>query len=340
MRRKFYWIFLFLGLPCVALAQQGPFPIRTQHPIYLQTVTILPARAEVLAPGEMEWRIDSAYSNLYERETGGNDINLDMELWRVAWVAQYGFAPDWEVGLEIPTLHFEGGFLDGFIQDFHDAFGFPNGGRESVANGTFNYRVTRNGLTYTVGSQALDIGDLTLTLKNQLLAEEEGLPGLAWIFAFKFPSGDADAGLGSGNPGFGLGAALEKSYRRLHGYLNLNFLIDGGNDSIENLTYKEFFDFSLAGEFSFSKKVSALVQFVGGTPRLKGTNLETWDGVPLDFIVGARGSVGKFFWQAAFSEDIRAVGPSVDFTTWISVGYRFGTTQLYQGDFLAKNYNF
>lgn len=333
MVRKIFYLLFWLGLPCLSFAQQGPFPIRTQQPLYLQTVTILPARAAVLDPGVLEIRTDSAYSNLYEQTSNNTfNVNLDMELWRIGWVAAYGFLPGWEASLEIATLHFEGGFLDAFIQGFHDAFGFPNGGRGSVANGGFAYSVTQNGQTlYNVTQQAFNAGDLTLTVKNQLR------PELAWIFALKFPSGDSDLGLGSGNVGFGLGVAAEKSYQKLHGYLNLNFLVDGGNESLEGLMYREFFDFSLAGEWSFSKKVSALVQLVGGTPRLKGTGLETWDGVPLDLVIGARGSEGKFFWQAAFSEDVRAVGPSVDFTAWISVGMRFSSLGFrpYRGDFLV-----
>lgn len=326
MSIKIRWLIFLWGLPCVALAEQGPFPIRTQQPIYLQTVTILPTRAQVLPAGELEVRVDSAYSNLYERETNATyDLNLDMELWRLAYVVNYGFAPDWEVGLEIPTLRFEGGFLDGFIQDFHNTFGFPNGGRNLVADGNFNHTLSRNGQpVYSVGEQSLGAGDLTLNLKNQILEEGRLAPALAWTFAFKFPSGETSLGLGSGNSGFGLGTALEKSWRRWHGYLNLNFLVDGGNERLGDLTHDEVLDFSLAGEYSFSKKVSAVIQFIGGTPRLHGTGLQAWDGVPLDLIIGARGNEGKFFWQAAFSEDVRAVGPSVDFTASVSTGIRFG----------------
>lgn len=329
-----------LGLAMTVHAKQGPFPIRSQHPLYLQMVNINPTRPEVLAPGLLEVRVDSAYSNLFEQGNNGTfNVDLDMELWRLNWVATYGFWPEWEVSLEIPTLHFEGGFLDGFIQNFHDAFGFPNGGRELRVNGFFRYQITQSGqVLYNINPQTLNAGDLTLRTQNQITYEEGLLPATAWIFAMKFPSGDPDFGLGSGNVGFGLGVALEKSYRRLHGFLNLNFLYDGGNETLENLMVKQAFDFSLAGEYAFSKKVSALVQLVGGTPRLKGTDLDSFDGVPLDLIVGARGAEKNFFWQAAFSEDVTAKGPSVDFTAWISVGYRFATPghHPYRGDFLAQ----
>lgn len=108
--------------------------------------------------------------------------------------------------------------------------------------------------------------------------------------------------------------------------------------------YGQIFNFTVTSEYSFSKRVSAVVQLDGGTPRLKGTGLEEWDGVPLDWVMGVRGDVpvgrfaSPFFWQAALSEDLRAVGPSVDVSFWFSVGVRFptGHQQKYQGDFFAS----
>ncbi|MDO8528026.1 MAG: DUF3187 family protein [Deltaproteobacteria bacterium] len=326
-----------LLLPAVAHANfytpQGPLTLRTQNPVYLQTITLLPARAEVLPKGVLELRVDSAYSNIFEKEsTPAFGENLDMELWRLGWVATYGVLPNMEVGIEVPLLHFDGGFLDSFIQNYHDFFGFPNGGRDQVADDVYNYRVTRGGgLLYNAGSQKINLGDITLFSKHQLLHEGELVPGLSWRFGFKIPSGDSEGGLGSGNAGFGFGVAMEKSYRRLHGYLNTNYLVDGGNNAFLNLMETPFFDYTLAGEYSFSEHTAAIVQLTGGTPRLKGTGLQTWDGIPMDFVIGVRGDncfgrfAKPFFWQVGFSEDILADGPSVDFSVLFSVGIRFNT---------------
>lgn len=344
-----FLIFLFV-FPAHAKdwSTQGPFEIRTQNPVYLQTVTLTPGRATTVGFGVLDIRVDSAFSNLYERDSSLTaDENLDMELWRLNFVGTYGFAPDFEGGIEVPLLHFGGGFLDGFVQDYHRFFGFPNGGRDQVANGIFNYRVSKNGRTvYQVSSENIGLGDISLFLKHQLVTEETYMPTVAWRFIFKLPTGDSVDGLGSGSPGFGVGVALEKSYKRIHGYLNTNYLVDGGNNKLGDLMSSALFDFSLAGEFSFSKRVSGIVQLVGGTPRLKNLGIETWDDVPLDLIVGVRGDqpwgkpLNPFYWQVAFSEDVLAVGPSVDFTAWISVGFRFQAhhPDVYKGDFFAQSY--
>lgn len=309
-------------------------------------VNLNPDRAQVLIPGLLEVRVDSAYSNIFERAANRTYFeNLDMELWRLGWTATYGLGKGFEGGIEIPLLHMNGGYLDAFIQDYHDFFGFPNGGRDQVQNGIFNYFIAENSqFLYRVGPQALNVGDITLFMKHQILHEDNALPALAWRFGFKFPSGDPDKGMGSGNPGFGFGMAAEKSYKKLHGYLNCNYLVEGGNEAIENLTETESFDFMVSGEWSFSDRVSALVQLNGGTPRLKGTGLEDWDGVPMDFIVGLKGDAfwGKvanpFFWEFGFAEDILAEGPSVDFTVYVTVGIRFfpGKVELYKGNMWGK----
>lgn len=332
-----YLCILIFGfcISCVAHAggytANGPFTLRNQNPVYLQTVTLLPSRAAVLPPKTLEVRVDSAYSNIFEKQSNATtDVNLDMELWRIGYVATYGLLPKMEAGIEIPLLHFSGGFLDAFIQDYHDAFGFPNGGRDRVQNGLFHDEVARSNQTiFRAYQQTIHLGDITLFSKHQLFEEGEAMPAVAWRFAFKIPSGDSEGGLGSGNPGFGFGTAFEKTIKRFHGYLNMNYLVDGGNNAFQGLMYKPFFDFSLAGEFSVSRRVGLLVQLDGGTPRLKNTGLSVWDGVPLDLILGARGEVplkkyaDTFFWQAGFSEDVTGDGPSVDFTVFLSAGLRW-----------------
>ena len=343
-------LFIATFLPAILwagdYAGQGPLITRTQQPVYLQMVNLNPDRAITLPPGLLELRVDSAYSNVFERQSNPTYfVDLDMEVWRIGWVATYGLTENLDAGIELPLLHFNGGFLDAFIQDYHNFFGFPNGGREKVPNGTFTYQVQENGQTrYRVGSQDLNIGDITLFLKNQLLVEEDVLPAVAWRCGFKFPSGDPDKGMGSGNAGFGFGAAIEKSYKKIHGYLNLNYLVEGGNELIENLMGTQSFDFALAGEWSFSDRLSALIQLTGGTPRLDNTGLPEWDGVPMDLIVGLKGDVpagrfaNPFFWQFGFSEDVLAKGPSVDFTVYMTIGVRFipGKLELYKGDMWGK----
>ena len=309
----------------------GPISVRTQNPVYLQTLGLTPTRAEVLPEGTIEVRLDSAYTNIFERVGNANAaLDLDMEYWRLAPWITYGLRDDLQVGVEIPLINFSGGFLDAFIQRFHKAFGFPNGGRESVPNGRFSYRFDAGGTTrFDFPSTSMGLGDIAIHFKQQLTGEESDLPAMALFADIKFPTGMPSRGWGNGSPDFGFGFALETTWKRLHGYVNTMGVATGGNDNYGDFMYGGMFAFMVAGELTLLPSWSLVVQLNGSTPLLGHTGLGDWDGVPLDLVVGFRGEEKKllggqdFIWQFGFSEDILSSGPSPDFTVFISFGLRF-----------------
>lgn len=324
----------------------GPIAVRTQNPIYLQVLGLTPGRAEVVPEGTIEARIDSAYSNLYESGQSLRAIEeLDMEFWRLVPQVRYGITDDLEVGIEVPLVHFNGGFLDSFIQRFHRTFGLPNGGREFVPNGRFSYRFDADGATRLNFSPAdLGLGDIVLHLKHQLVGEDHKWPAVAIFADIKLPTGKSDRGFGSGTPDFGFGTALEASYKRLHGYFNAGYFAIGGNDLIGNYMHSEMFSFMLAGEVVLLPELSIIAQLNSSTPLLMRGGFDEWDGVPLDLVVGFRGEEQKllggqnFIWQLGFSEDVTTKGPSVDFTVFLSLGIRldiFGRSRP-AGEWLAR----
>ena len=311
----------------------GPITVRNQNPIYLQSLSLKPMRAEVLPRGVLQVRLDSPYSNLFEQGNDGtSNLDLDMELWRPSLNASYGLRDDLEVGIEIPLLHFNGGFLDGFVQAFHNAFGLPNGGREWVPNNRFSYRFESGGEEIANFPPAnLGLGDIQLMVKHQLTGEDSDWPALSWFAQLKFPTGRRSRGFGSGTLDFGLGAALDASYKRLHGYFNVGYYVVGRDDALDPFVHSQMLAYMVAGEVTLLPNWTLVAQLAGSTPMLKGTAIDAWNGVPLDLIVGFRGEEhgvfggGDFLWQVGFSEDVTSRGPSVDFTVFVSLGVRFNT---------------
>jgi Protein of unknown function (DUF3187) len=324
----------------------GPISVRNQNPVYLQSLGLKPRRAEVLPEGVIEGRLDSAYSNIFKRTGNSSDfLDLDMEYWRLGINVAYGVAEDFELGIEVPIVHFNGGFLDGFIQDFHNAFGFPNGGRETVPNNRFSYRFDGNGNTIFDHSPATaGLGDITLGIKHQVTGQDSDWPAVAWFSELKLPTGRQSRGFGSGLLNFGIGAALDAKYDRIHGYCNVGYYVVGRDDALSQYQRNEMFAFMVAGEVTIIPTLAVIVQVAGSTPLLEGTNIESWNGVPMELIIGFRGEEedlfdgGDLIWQVGFSEDLLSRGPSVDFTVFMSIGVRFdlfGRTRPV-GDWLAK----
>lgn len=295
-----------------------------QHPIYLQSIGMPPTSAQVLPKGSFEWAATQSYSNVYERVIFPDvDINLDMEIYRPALEGKMGIGKGWEIGFELPFLKFFGGVLDEFVQGFHNSFGLPNGGRELASNGEFSYEVRSPDFGYEVGAKNFGVGDLTLQTKYRFFHAPQKGTALAFAAALKLPSGDETEGLGSGSPGFGIGVTAEQSYKRARGFFNLRFLVDGGPEALQSYWHSHQLLISLAGELRLWKTLSAVVQIDGGTPLLNNIDFETWHGIPMDLIMGLNGRYKNWFAQIAFTEDISAVGPSIDFTTFLKIGSRF-----------------
>lgn len=324
----------------------GPITTRNQNPVYLQTLSLTPMRAYVLPEGTIEGRVDSAYSSVFLKNSNTTaDLNLDMEIWRISPWVTYGIAEGMELGIEIPFLHFGGGVFDSFIQKFHNAFHFPNGGREQVADNQFSYLLGAGGSTqFNFPSADFGLGDISLHFKNQLTGEDKKWPAIAWFVDLKFPTGQKSRGFGNGSVDMGFGLAIETEYRRLHGFVNAGYYATGGNNLFVNYMHNEMLAYMVAGELSLLRSLSLIVQLDGSTPLLTKTRLEQWDGVPLDLVIGFRGELQKliasedFIWQFGFSEDVTSRGPSVDFTLFVSLGIRmdiFGKSRP-AGDWLAR----
>ena len=332
MRKLFFALFFFVSPFAQAYEAFGPINLRTQHPVMLQASDLTPRAAQVLPAHTLQLSQAAAYSNLFEVSNNASTrIDFDMELLRsnlnVLWGAGKGF----QLGLEIPFERFDGGFLDDFIADYHNAFGFPSGGRELLPENRFRYRFTRNGSNLmNVQKQSFTPSDPVFSLQQQMNEEGRLMPIISWFADFRFPMSSQSEGVSTGEPGFVLGLAAQKTHKRFHGYLNTAVVFTGINQAMQAVVHDERFTFALAGEFSLLPTWSVLAQLSGGTPFGKNTGLGFWDEPPLDLVLGFKGKEPKLIahqhdllWQFGFSEDLTATGPSVDFTVFASIGIQF-----------------
>jgi hypothetical protein len=324
---------IFLFAPKTTLADHpshGPFSLRSQNPLYLLFLTPRPERARVLPKGQLRLAARGPYSNIFERESSfdtGVAVDLDMELFRPSFLMEWGFLPAWEFGFELPFLHFDGGFLDAFIQDFHSAFGFPNAGRESVPNGRFNYSVSQGGNTlYSTGTQTFGLSDIVLHVKREFLQESAAVPALAGTLYLKIPTGKKGQGLGSGAPDIGFNLSLEKNYKRLHSYANLGGVLMGATDiGLEDFLNPALWTWMVALELTaWANHLGVIAQLQGDGSLFDKTGVQSLDQGNFMLTIGLAGQEGSWGWKAAFAEDPSGQGPTVDFTVYFEVSYTWG----------------
>ncbi len=214
-----FTLFIAGPLPAVEII---PFQTQNQSPLvqiyglpFLGTSSVLPARK-----GDLGLVADLA-NNYVQDSNGREKVLLDGESTRITLAGRYGIGRGIEFGMEIPYVVWGGGFLDGFIDWYHQSFGFPEGGREQAPRNRLLIRYERDNIErLRMDSSSSGLGDLRLTGGVQLY-RGEGKGALALRVSLKLPTGDSDHLLGSGSTDLALWA-IGSADRRLaigHGTL-------------------------------------------------------------------------------------------------------------------------
>ncbi|WP_028081035.1 DUF3187 family protein [Solimonas soli] len=153
-------------------------------------------------------RISIDWTNEYVADQNPKEtLVLDGETVRVGLAGRVRLG-GWLLGAEVPLLFSSGGTLDGLIENWHDWFGLPNGGRELEARNRYRYQYLREGRTVLdLDSGRNGLGDARLSAGRCFAA------GGCLRAMLQLPSGDADRLMGGG-----LGGALwyEQGYALGH----------------------------------------------------------------------------------------------------------------------------
>lgn len=196
--RPFALVLLGAGASLPALGAGGNPFFSTANQGAFARGFLLPALGEtrVLLQDDWSWRAQLDLTNdSYTAVAGNETITLDGETTHLSYVLRRGYQNGWELGFEIPLYYQAGGFLDGFIEDWHGWFGLPNGGRELAPRDRYLYEVTDgNTVRYRNTETGAALGDV------RLHAGWQWREGLMLRGALQFPSGD-ESRLAGGNFG-------------------------------------------------------------------------------------------------------------------------------------------
>jgi hypothetical protein len=190
---------------------RGPLPLRTNGPLLQEYLAFRPRRPVTAPPRENELRFVNTYSNIFEDGTGPKgSVTLDGELLRSSVILRRGVAERTDIELELAAMFGTSGFLDVFIENWHDALGFANSGREDRPQFAYDMTVSAGGETvYDLEGDEVGFCDLPLTLTHALLEPRPGRIGLALQAAVEFPTGSESGGYGNGELDWGVALASE-----------------------------------------------------------------------------------------------------------------------------------
>lgn len=308
-----------------------PFDSANQSP--LVQIYGLPGtgNALLLSEGATEVGLNCVLSSNYAIDSNRReDITLDGETTRFTLMARHGLFPHLEVGVKMPYIIHGGGFLDGFIENYHRTFGFQQGGRDQAPRNRLLYRYRQNGSGLVhIDTSGSGIGDISLMTAWQLYQKGgDNRQGIALNFGLKLPTGDSDELRGSGSTDISLwltgetkGSLAGGSRWSIYGSAGMLFMTEGNVLPEQQKHWAGFGSLGLG--WAPLSWLAFKVQADAHTPFFRDSELDELSDHAVQLIIG--GTVGfseKTTLDIGVSEDL-IVETSPDVALYLTLRTRF-----------------
>lgn len=295
-------LIFFLSSP--ALSFEGPMQINNLFPILLHADQPYLERAGM----ESSMSYSLSHSSTYTVQSSGRwDIFLDMEITALNFRYKRIIKDVAEFDMDVPVLTIGGGFMDGFLSDYHSAFGFPDYGRSARPDNEFLYEVRRDGNLIIKGRSGIRLGDIRLAVKKHLITSDSF--GLSIKGDVELPVGNAKEGFGNGSIDAGLALLLDKRITdSIMTYANLGVVFPGDVRGYEKVNLKKFVYGGAGIEAYIGKGVSFLLQLQGQSQIYPETDLLAVDRDAWLLVIGGRYKTGKRSFDLSLTEDINTSG--------------------------------
>ncbi len=297
-----------------AFADFGPLQTTNRLPLHLLFLKPRPVKAELPSRGSLETTLAVEYSNIFfEHRNNRWNVLMDMELMTTEFSLVYGLTSRIAIRLDAPLVSMSGGFLDGFLENYHDFLGTSNYGRENRPKNTLGYRAAKDGLLWLQGEAGtMQSADMTVSAQFELLkpGSDHNMAG-SLLLCLKLPVGDEDIGLGSGRFDAGIYLPLEWSANKWSFFTmpGAAFISDP-NTSGASISARNCYSIYGGVAYDHSRHTTWLAQLSYYTSPMEETGLDELDRGALELAVGFHHRIaGDWIVEFAFCEDLTLAVP-------------------------------
>jgi hypothetical protein len=296
-----------------AFSFEGPLQVKNQFPLFLALNAPYLERASY----EDSFSATLSYSSVFMVKNSPEwSVNLDMELAELNFRLRKNIRDVVQLGIDIPLLSFNSGFMDNFLSSYHNAFGFSDYGRNTRPSNEFLYEVRKNGVLIIQGEGGgIGIGDIRLSAKRVILNND---PVVSLQATLELPTGNASKGYGSGGVDAGISLLMDKKIsEKVKVYLNLGVIFPGNLEGNETLTLNNVIYGGAAVEARPWEHISFLAQVMFQNSPFPKTGISSIDRISALLSFGGRYTSGKNSVELSFTEDPNTAG-APDFTVTIA----------------------
>ncbi len=309
--KRFAWVFfLWMLLTGVAPAAEdrGPLAAANRFPLHLIFLSPRPVSAQLPDQGALGAELALDYSSVYfDEHSETYDFLLDMETMVAELSLVYALTERLGLRLHVPLVSMNSGFLDDFLEGYHDALGVSNYGREGRPADSFAYRMARGGAPWVEGSSgAFGWADITISAQWELFRPSGARLWQSSILAsLKAPTGDPDYGYGSGRWETGLFLPTQWSFQRWSLHFIPGFICHDDPETL-GAEVKARNSYSLFGgaAYAYNQRWIWLAQLSYFSSPLEDTGVARIDDGALELALGFRRVLNRNWrMEFAFCED-------------------------------------
>jgi hypothetical protein len=293
---------LLLILAAGSNAASIGLPTRDQNPL-LQAYFLPSIDMQV----ENGWHLSHALyiTNTFQEESrGSEELVIDVENYRYDFSLSYQTGK-WRLGARLPLISNDPGELDSLIEDWHDIFGLPQGGRTENPNDQFNLTYSRNGnVIFEQSNSDSDIGDLALLYNYRLTYSDTASTELG--IGIELPTGSIDSISGNEeiDSAFWINRSVQVSENSLfYGMFGLS--LPGNDGHLKYLIKNRIWFSQLGSEYDFNEDITGILQLDFHTSTLKNTELKAFENsLQMQFALQFQNWFDNYSVDLFFSEDI------------------------------------
>lgn len=306
-----------MALPHIAVADYGPMQAANRFPLHLMFLTPKPVSADLPPSGALDATMSFDYSNTYLNKSNRVwDVLIDMEMSVLGLDLAYGIGSRWAVRLDLPFVSMDDGFLDGFLENFHDALDVGNYDREERPKNQFAFSIAKSDQVWFEGRPGrIELADTTLSAQYELIRPKLRRPLLSTLMlSLKLPTGDKDIGLGSGNFDLGLFLPSKWRFEPFSLFLMPGFVIVGDPKTSEpSVAAQEIYALFAGVAYDYNDFWTWLMQVNAYSTPLEFADIEALDDGAVDLALGLHYRLTRhWLFEVSFSEDLTRTAP--DFT--------------------------